>query len=161
MVQRSHLSPRAVYLLCALGLAVCTGAWAEIYKWIDADGQVQLSDRPPPQGGAEEVRLAPINTFQGVSVEEYQDMRANQADGGKTKRVVMYSAPWCGVCKRAKRFFQAKNIPFRELDIEKNRMAKREHERMNARGVPVILVGDKRMNGFSEQRFMELYRSAL
>ena len=70
----------------------------------------------------------------------------------------MYSAAWCGVCARARHFFQAKRIPFRELDIEKSQTARREWKDMNAKGVPVILVGDKRMNGFSEKRFMNLYR---
>lgn len=69
----------------------------------------------------------------------------------------MYSAPWCAQCKRAKQFFKSKGIPFRELDIERNAMARRELERMNARGVPVILVGGKRLTGFSERRFMALY----
>jgi glutaredoxin len=86
-------------------------------------------------------------------------MTSGRSQSGKAKKVVIYSAPWCGVCKRAKRFFRVQGIPFRELDVEKNRMARREMERMNARGLPVILVGGKRMNGFSEKRFMELYRT--
>jgi glutaredoxin len=69
----------------------------------------------------------------------------------------MYSADWCGVCTRARRFFKAEGIPFSEMDVDKNAGARREWKRMNATGVPLIVVGDKRMNGFSEQRFMELY----
>lgn len=144
-------------LLVFLLLAGPADSRAEIYKWVDADGQVQFSDHPPPLGGAEELQLSRINTYQGVSVEELQGMRSKQVPGGKAKKVIMYSAPWCGVCTRAKRFFQARGIPFRELDVEKNQMARRDLERMNARGVPVILVGGKRMNGFSEKRFMDLY----
>ena len=144
-------------LLVLVFLGALADAHAEIYKWTDADGQVQFSDRPPPEGPAEEVRLPPVNTYQGVSIEEFQDMRSERPHGGKAKKVVMYSAPWCGVCKQAKQFFQAKGIQIRELNVEKNRMARLEMERMNARGVPVILVGGKRMNGFSARRFMELY----
>ena len=71
----------------------------------------------------------------------------------------MYSAPWCAVCKRARQFFKARGIPFRELDIERNAMARRELERMKARGLPVILVDGRRLNGFSEKAFLELYES--
>ncbi len=48
-------------------------------------------------------------------------MRSSRMPGTKTKQVVMYGADWCGVCKRAKRFFQAEGIPFRELDVDKSR----------------------------------------
>jgi hypothetical protein len=35
---------------------------AETYKWVDAQGQVHYSDRPPPEG-AQEVQLIPAQTF--------------------------------------------------------------------------------------------------
>jgi glutaredoxin len=144
-------------LLLGLVLGGLPAGSAGIYKWIDADGRVQFSDRPPSGGRAEEVRLPPLNTYEGVSVERLPEMSTDRAKGGRANRVVMYSASWCGVCKRAKRFFEEQRIPFRELDVDINQMARREMERMEARGVPVILVGGKRMNGFSEQRFMDLY----
>ncbi len=100
-----------------------------------------------------------INTYEGVSVVDTRETASDEDNGVKAKKVVMYSAPWCGVCKRARLFFKSRGIHFRELDIERSTMARRELERMNARGVPVILVGGKRMNGFSEQRFMELYEN--
>lgn len=152
---------RVPYCLC---LALCASilwgpaaARAEIYKWVDADGRVQFSDQPPAQAEAEEVRLSPINTFRGVSVEDYE--AAETSGHVRPKRVVMYSADWCGVCTRAKRFFVGKGIPFQERDIERSGTARKEWERMNASGVPVILVGGKRMNGFSENRFRDLYEN--
>jgi glutaredoxin len=145
-------------LLCVSSLTIVGGVQAGIYRWVDADGQVQLSDRPPPKGGAEEVRLPPINTYRGVSVEDFRTTRSDRPSGGKAKKVLMYSASWCSVCTRARRYFRAEGIPFRELDVDKSRVARRQYERMNAKGVPVILVGGKRMNGFSVKRFLELYR---
>lgn len=41
--------------LCALLLAA-TGLAAPIYKWKDADGQVHLEDRLPPQGEVQVIR---------------------------------------------------------------------------------------------------------
>jgi len=160
-------SPRAYRYFCflllgVLLLSVTAGTRAGIYKWIDADGRVQFSDRPPAEAGAEQVELSPINTYKGVSIESYEEPEDPGSKGrkpGKSKKVVMYSASWCGVCTRARRFFKAEGIPFRELDVEKSQSAKREWERMNARGVPVILVGDQRMTGFSEAGFMQLYQN--
>ena len=154
-----HRIPPALFLICFFLLSLSGGACAAIYKWVDADGRVQFSDQPPPGGGVEKVQLREINTFEGVEVEEVRTETPHDPRREKAKKVVMYSASWCGVCTRARRFFQAEKIPFRELDIEKSAKAKREYKRMNAKGVPVILVGGKRMNGFSEQRFMALYQN--
>jgi len=34
--------------------------------------------------------------------------------------VTLYSAPWCRDCREAKRFLTTHNIPFDEVDIERN-----------------------------------------
>lgn len=48
------LSSAAAVVLLSIGFAGTSGA-AEIYKWVDADGNVQYGDRP--SGAASEVRL--------------------------------------------------------------------------------------------------------
>jgi len=139
-------------------LLVSIIANAGIYKWTDEQGRQHFSDKPPRAADAEEVRLRPINTFQGVSIEGGDEMAGVGAAGQRSKRVVMYSASWCGVCRQAKRFFEEQGIPYKERDIEKNRMARTEFDRLNGRGVPLILVGGQRMNGFSAQSFLKLYK---
>ena len=143
-------------LLALLSLA-CAGVQGGIYKWVDASGRVQFSDHPPVSGEAESVRLGRINTFEGVRVEDHVDDRRVAPKPAKRPSVVMYGASWCGVCRRARRFFQDQGIPFQEHDIEQDKSAKREFDRMKGTGVPIILVGGKRMNGFSAGRFMALY----
>ncbi|MFE8033304.1 glutaredoxin family protein [Thiohalocapsa marina] len=73
------------------------------------------------------------------------------------KQVTLYSAPSCAHCRRAKAFMRARGIAFRELDVSRSSRARKELERMGARGVPVILIGGERLEGFSEQRFLRLY----
>jgi len=36
------------------------------------------------------------------------------------KRIVIYTASWCPDCRAAKKFLQAKGLPYEEIDIEKN-----------------------------------------
>lgn len=132
-------------------------AQGEIYKWVDESGRVQFSDRPPAGWAAEQVELGTINTYQGASVEDGAGEVSDSRKPVRRRGVVMYSASWCGVCTRARRFFRDQGIPFRERDIEQDESARREFDRMNGSGVPIILVGGKRMNGFSERRFMDLY----
>jgi len=71
--------------------------------------------------------------------------------------VVMYSTSWCGVCKKARRYFNAENIVFKEYDIEKSKRRRREYDQRGGNGVPLIVVGDEQMSGFSKSRFVQMY----
>lgn len=124
---------------------------AEIYKWIDADGNPQFSDRAPSGTGAEQVDLRAINTIKSVSVATLSDRDAS------TSTVILYSAGWCGVCKQARAYMQRQGIPYREFDVEKTARGRKDFRRLGGTGVPVILIGRQRMNGFSIRRFEELY----
>jgi glutaredoxin len=133
---------------CWASLVCTTNALAEIYRWTDAKGKVHFSDKPSAKHKSKSVELR-INTYESVSYE------TSSLDTGK--KVIMYSATWCGVCQKAKRYFQANRIPFKEYDIDKSSSAKRAFRKLGGKGVPVILVGKQRMNGFSQAGFERLY----
>ena len=124
-------------------------AHAGIYKWVDADGKTHFTDKKPHHTTSESVQLK-INTYSGVSYDEATIQHA--------ANVVIYTTQNCGYCKQAKSYFRRKNITYTEYDIEKDREARARHQQMGAKGVPVIFVGNKRMNGFSEQGFEKIYR---
>lgn len=44
-----------------------------------------------------------------------------------------------------------------EYDVEKSSKGKRDFKRLGGTGVPIILVGQKRLNGFSWETFEKLY----
>ena len=117
-----------------------------IYKWTDAQGKLHFGDRKPNAQQAEEVKLRKLSSFKSDT----------KADGNLN--VVMYSAEWCGYCKKARNYFKNKNIQFTEYDIEKDPVAAKDYKSMGATGVPVILVGNKRMNGFSIKGFERIYK---
>ncbi len=73
-------------------------------------------------------------------------------------QVTLYTSPGCGSCRRAKTFLKREGIAFRELDISRSAKARKALERMGARGVPVLIVGERRLDGFSERAFLALYR---
>lgn len=124
---------------------------AEIYTWKDASGKVHFSDKKPEHGPVESVDVR-VNTIMSPNISDSDFLSAREAG-----RVVMYSAEWCGVCKKARRYFQQQGIAFKEYDIETTRKGREDFARLNGRGVPVILVGDKRMDGFSAGRFQTMY----
>lgn len=70
--------------------------------------------------------------------------------------VVLYSASWCGVCKKAKRYLDSLRVPYVEKDVEASRRAAEELAQKAQRagirpgGVPVIDVGGVLLQGFEE-----------
>jgi glutaredoxin len=77
------------------------------------------------------------------------------AAGGKT--VTIYTATWCGICDTAKQYFRQQDIPYKEYDIETSSKGQKDFRKLKGTGVPIILIGNKRMNGFTAQRFESLY----
>lgn len=147
-----------VVLMTAFLGVFAQNSFAEIYKWVDEAGRAHFTDRPPNGANSETVTLSKINTYASPElVESPMDLTESRANSGSRKRVVMYSAEWCGVCRRAKAYFRKQRIPFSEYDIEKSEKGKREFKKLAGKGVPVILVGKKRMNGFSVGKFEQMY----
>ena len=77
---------------------------------------------------------------------------------GSPKKVVMFSTSWCTYCKKAKAYFKKNGIRFTEYDVEKSRKGQKLYAQMGAKSVPVIMVGDQHMSGFSESGFQRLYK---
>jgi glutaredoxin len=71
--------------------------------------------------------------------------------GGKAKNVVMYTTSHCPACKAAKQYLAQKGVPYQEIDVETSRDGLAAFQKLGGHGVPLILVGDKRMEGFSPQ----------
>lgn len=139
---------RTTILIAAL--SALAPAHAEVYRWVDDSGTVHFSDEPRGGGEAERIELRDVNTAKSVDVEP--------SDGPPAaEEVVFYSATWCGYCDRARAYFQRNDIPFVEYDVEESRRGRRYLAGLETNSVPVIVVGDRRMIGFSVERFERLY----
>ena len=130
-------------------LMACHAVADGVYKWVDDKGKVHYGSQEPVNQQAEQTTIS-IKTYTNVTLEK-------SASESNSKKVLMYATSWCGYCKKARKYFAANSIPYKEYDIEKNAAAKRKYDKLGATGVPVILVGDKRMNGFNEKGFKKIY----
>jgi glutaredoxin len=137
--------------LTVLAMLTSPAGLTEIYKWVDEDGKTHFSDTKPKDRAANTVNVE-INSIDFPTVEPNP-----QATAGR-REVIMYSTSWCGYCRKARSFFRSKGIVFKEFDVEKTTKGKKDYARLNGRGVPIILVGQQRLNGFDPDRFMALYR---
>ena len=129
---------------------------AEIYKWTDTSGRTHFSEKINTDRPFESVKVR-INSYESVSFEPWQTSESN-SNSEDTKKVVMYATSWCGYCAKARRYFKSNSISFTEYDIENNKNAKRRYDSFGGKGVPIIFVGRKRMNGFSAAGFSRIFK---
>ena len=77
-------------------------------------------------------------------------------------RVLLYTAPWCGFCKKAAAHLRFKGIPFEERDIDSDRSAAVELSRklrqagLSGGGIPVLDIAGTIVVGFNRQRIDRL-----
>lgn len=80
-----------------------------------------------------------------VSIECTPEIIASKPD------VIMLSAWWCGTCHHAKSYFHRNNIHYCAYDIENSSIGRELHKKHGSGGVPILLIGEHRLNGFNEQ----------
>ena len=129
-------------------------ASAGIYSWTDENGKIHYGDRPPIDREVQEVTVR-VNTYSAPS-------EVTQLDSLTTAKgeVILYTTQRCGYCRKAKAYLKRKNIRYKEYDVETSKKGRRDYKELNGRGVPIILVGDQRMNGFSEGRMASMLKNA-
>lgn len=144
-----------IRLLLVFTLLAASGTTrADIYKWTDANGVVHFSDNATGQRKAEKVEVK-IVTYTHVT---YARLKAGTVPAGTDRqRVILYGTSWCGYCKKARAYLRGRNIAFTDLDVETDAGARAQFAALGGGGVPVILVGDTRINGFNPPAFESIY----
>jgi glutaredoxin len=137
-------------------MLACAAQAQQIYRWVDANGRVQYSAEKPPANAQSSVVQPRVSTVGSVGSGA---AAGSKAPTGKAA-VKMYATDWCPYCKQARAYLTRRGIAYVELDIEKSQAAKSEYQSIGGRGVPVILVGNERMNGYSEQRMAQMLTAA-
>lgn len=141
------------------------------YKWVDENGRVHYSSQKPDNNpsvktinikedytGAKKSPQQMPDLNQAYATEKSQLTSVLPSDKGSgAGTVVMYSTAWCGYCKKARLYFRENNIAFTDYDIEKSTKAKAQHKQYNGSGVPLLLFGKHKMQGFSVEGFERLY----
>lgn len=71
--------------------------------------------------------------------------------------IVMLSATWCGYCDALRKDLDGMGVAYRELDIDGAGAA--AFDAVNARGVPVLIVGQDVVYGYDPDRARQLIAS--
>lgn len=100
-----------------------------------------------------------INIWRGVSSSNpvITNDNINQASTTAvppTNKVEIYTAAWCGACKKAKQWLNEKNISYQEYDVEKDSNAALRMQHLGGGGgIPFAVINGKTIEGFSPYRY--------
>ena len=149
-----------IFILLLL-TCISLSAGAEIYKWVDADGVVHYSSRAADNAKTEDVtrRVKSLGNFVSTANVDTTDS-GDQKNATAAKSVTMLSASRCKVCKQAKAYLNSIGVRYTDLDVEKDPRGKKRFHELGGKGVPIILVGSQRMDGFSEGRLQQMLKTA-
>ena len=152
------------FALATLLLAACAAAVAPaqtVYKSVGPDGKVTYADKPPTSG-----RLEKTMSFENLPssalpasassyVEQLRRMHARDAAQAAARPaeaaargVVLYSAPWCGYCRKAKAYLAGKGIAYRDIDVD-TPDGMNAFAQVGGRGIPVLVADGRRVQGFT------------
>lgn len=76
------------------------------------------------------------------------------------RQVVMYTTAQCPACVQAKQYFAQRGVSYEERNVQQSKTAAEEFQRLGGRGVPLIMVGEKRVDGFNLQALDQMLGAA-
>jgi glutaredoxin len=154
-----YLARCSLFLLWALATVACAQT---VYKSVTADGKVVYSDHPPVQGRLVKTLTVTAGPSTALPVSALEQLRRLRALAPAAKRatpagVVLYSAAWCGYCRKAKAYLQSKGIAFREIDIDTpDGLAAFARAGGGSSGVPLLVVDGRSVRGYSPAAYDQL-----
>jgi glutaredoxin len=148
-----------IFTLSALVLYLCGTSTAEMYRWVDENGETQITDSPPPNiKSPGEVKIYRDIPHESQNTEPVSDVKKEESKpslGTKNKpEVILYGTSWCPYCQKARDFFRSREIDFIDHDIEKDKEAAiRKKELDKKGGVPFAIINGRAIHGFSESAY--------
>jgi glutaredoxin len=142
------LLPVAGFLVCAMTKA------GGVYTWKDSRGRTHFGDRLPDRVGAQTIDIR-LNTYQSPA-KGFRDTPSVLPQG----KVLVYTTSRCGYCRKAKAFLAKSGVSYTEYDVETTAKGRRDFRQLQGQGVPIILVGEQRLNGYSELQLSRMLSNA-
>jgi glutaredoxin len=135
------------YLLFLLmGLFLSVPAYADFYKWVDENGQTQITDYPPPAGSAaQDIEIHPADRNGAQTPEAKEETDLTEVS------VILFTKDDCPDCDKAKAFLNAKKVPFTEYNMDKDPNAVTRRKAVDdSDDVPFAVINRNHVYGFTE-----------
>lgn len=70
-------------------------------------------------------------------------------------KVIMYGTDWCEYCSKTRKLLAQYSIDYMDFDIEHSEIAKQQYQLLKGKGIPLLLIGNTRINGFRTNEILE------
>lgn len=88
----------------------------------------------------------------GARAYERHQLGERVAAAAKAGDIEMYSATTCGICKQAKSWFDAHDVPVQSCEIDRDTACRDRFYALKGRGTPLFMVRGERQVGFDRER---------
>jgi glutaredoxin len=143
---------RSSLLFLLLIFMTSTTQAQSVYVWKDEHGVTHFGDAPQNRQ-ATVTEIGELNSYGGDHSEKVASPAASTT---QQPEIVMYSAAWCGVCKKAKMYLSKNKVKFTEYDVDTSSEGKRYYAKLTKKSVPVFLIDGAVKRGFSSTTFDKL-----
>jgi len=143
----------ALLLLGAVALA--TAQTQQVYRYVDPEGRVVYSDKPPPADARDaQAKRIGRNTIETSSL-SYAAVLAEQR-----YPVTLYTFG-CGlVCDTAAALLNKRGVPHTVVDVGQNDGAEKLKRLTGGLDAPALQVGDQYTTGYNESRWQNMLTDA-
>ena len=150
----------ATRMLAAGLLAVCASGFAtaqtqQVYRYVDPDGRVVYSDKPPP-ANARDAQAKRI----GKNTIQTSDLSYTAALAQQRFPVTLYTFGCGTVCDAASGLLNKRGVPHTVVDVGQNDGAEKLKRLTGGLDAPALQVGDQYATGFSDARWQSMLTEA-
>ena len=144
----------SLLLFTMLFFIICTTAHAEFYKWEDENGNIQITDYPPPPKYGKKVK---VHRYDSNIREEEQG--SSKDSTRKENDVILFTKESCADCDKAREFLKSKNIIFTEYNVDTDKQAAQKRKSVDdGEDVPLAIINKDRIHGFSESIYSKVLK---
>jgi len=77
---------------------------------------------------------------------------------GFKNEVVVFGFESCPYCVKVENLLKKHRIPYKDMDVQKSKVAKKKFQKIGGRGVPVTIIGEQKLSGWSEEKILALLK---
>lgn len=155
---------RQLQVAAVLAVLVSLASWpaagqapqsSQVYRYVDADGHVVYSDKPPPANAknAQTKRL-------GGNMIETDDLSYASQQAQERFPVTLYTFNCGVVCDTAEGVLNKRGVPHTVVDVSSNDGADKLKRLTSSLDAPVLQVGDQFTTGFQEAKWQSMLTDA-
>jgi glutaredoxin len=142
-------------LLAVVAAMAATAQTQQVYRYVDAEGRVVYSDRPPPPNARDaQAKRIGQNTIE-TSTLSYADAMAQERFP-----VTLYTFSCGTVCDTASALLNKRGVPHAVVDVSQNEGAEKLKRLTGGLDAPALQVGDQFTTGFSEGHWQDMLTDA-